>query len=379
MHETRINLGEYPELSASLHGEARPETLYTSCQRLLANCGMESTIDMLPATVTRWYAETELTGQPLYARVGKLSSKRGEEHLPVIVFDETSDLPVETGNYLALAFQKFGDKVSLQTQNSINPLIDDPRYLALAQKVVRGIALQDMQEREAAKDKWADRVETVTRLGRQAYAYLTDNTQEYNRTLREYSTRGARRRFRLGVSTAAMMLGYGHVLTGDVDAKLGPVPLPQPIEMFVDMANQEDHAAQGFREPKGAAALKVGEQDRQLPLIDTYDVQGVPDATDETGYGAGRRLPEVSRPGLYKVNYLSRFRNPPEAVNAAKDPYCFTVYGNFRNGKSSAFTQDTDAAANLRIEVRNAEELEACIADGGNAEIKGSFYIWQDK
>ena len=380
MRESRINLGEYPELSASLRGEIRPETLYSSCQRLLANCGVESTIDMLPATVTRWYSETELTGQPLYARLGKLHGKRGEGQMPIIVFDESPELPVETGNYLALAFQKFGDKVSLVTQNSINPLIDDPRYLTLAKDIIRGVAMQDARARETAKDRWTGRVETVKALGKRVYDYFMDNSVRYSG--KEVIDVGKERRITWGLRAGAFMLAYGHLLGGDIDARIGPLPLPQPIELFVDLANKDEHAAQGFKEPKGAVELAVGDRDKQLPVIDTYDTRGVPDATHTTTYGAPpnerKEYKEVSEPGLYEVNYKTW---PPVQSRGGETarPYCFTVYGNYRGGKSSAFTQDADTAANLRVAVKNTEELEACITGMDALEIEGSFYIWQDK
>ena len=380
MSKARIDLGEYPELSASLRGETHPETLYASCQRLLANCGVESTIDMLPATVTRWYAETELTGQPLYARVGRLHGRRGEGQLPIIVFDESPELPVETGNYLALAFQKFGNKISLVTQNSINPLIDDPRYLALAKDIIRDVAVEDVRERESAKDRWADRIGTVRLLGKKVYGYFMDNSTRFNG--KEVIDVGKERRITWGLRAGAFMLAYGHLLGGDIDARLGPLPLPQPIELFVDLGNKDEHKAQGFKEPKGAVELAVGDRDKQLPVIDTYDTRGVPDATHTTTYGAPpnerKEYKEVSEPGLYEVNYkiLSPMQN--QGGDTAP-PYCFTVYGNYRSGKSSVFTQDAATADNLRLEVRNTEELEACIVDGDGPEIKGSFYIWQDK
>lgn len=386
MESPRIDLSDYPELSANLetqkNGYASPEALLTSAEVLLGECGVETTIDNLPAVATKYACTVEHNGQTLYARIGKMTPKRGGAHLPQIVFDKTPGLPIETDNFTALGFRFFGDNIAVIVQNELDPLLNEPPYLELVKKVTDRIAVQALESREAARQAKESRRQAVKQVPRRLRAYFGDRQTIYDKPVAD--TVGEWRILKFGTTALALILGYGgQTVDRSIDAKLGPLPMPQPIELFVDLNNVPDHQAQGFKKPKEATVLQVGNKDISLPLLGSYDTRGVPSAYN--GYGPY----EESKPGLYRVDFASTAniqaqQSDTTTTSMAQEiapplEKCVTVHGNYYGAATRVFTQDADTAEKMRITVKDEKTMQACPIEGEEHRPAGSFFIWQNK
>ncbi len=359
-----------PELAHSLDpetkGVSRAEALYAQAETLLIHAGRTTTINSVPGIATPWSCEIIIGSQLYYARLGKLDNPDDEDNLPLFLFDTTPNRNVQTVDAFALRFKEYAGVPSLIAQNELDPLVDDPRYLKVAEEVIRGVAEKYDEYRQAEIAAKAARRNVIGRTIRHLRQYFNDKNYREGEFTHNV---GDHRKVVAGSLALAGVLGYGHLVDGSVDAKIGPVPMPQPIELFVDLGNWPDHRAQGFSEPQGAADLRVGAQNTKLPILDTYRTSGVPDSTRSEGPTGALVHYEESRPGLYRVDLPSP---------TAKAGECVILAGDYRGGESSAFTQDVDIANNVRLNVQSAKELEVCTVEGAT-QPEGSFYIWQNK
>ncbi len=376
------NKSAYAALRRSLNAEmgleasGTAEGLCVEADTLIRNFGKDGTINHLPAWVSAGYVQRDdLADRRLYVRLAKLKNPGDGDELPFIVFGETPSLRTNTVKMRALRFQEFAGDVSLRIDEGVEPLLNDPEYLTLAAELIKGIAGHSaavVEQEQSAKEA---RRQRVARVGQAIRAYFNDkgHTPRYS----SFETVGDRRKFILGAWTVVCALSYSHLAFGSADAKIGPVALPLPIELFVDLDNMADHRAQGFGEPEMAVALRIGDKGVRLPLFDEYDAEGAPDATQMHGVAPNYSFTEESKPGLYKVNYPSAAKLTGTAEGEPKPPHCFKVLGNYRNGNTKVFTQDAATAEEVYISVKDANELEACVVNDKSGSLGGSFYIWQ--
>lgn len=168
-------------------------------------------------------------------------------------------------------------------------------------------------------------------------------------------------------------MGYGAFF--GADAKVGPVPMPQPIEFIVDWNNAPDHKAEGFPKPDGAAELSLSNQVVSPPLLTDYDTSGAPDALYEEFVFAESvtnpaNIRRQVRPGLWEVKYSL----PYTPRNGEKDVLgngCIALFGNFTDGRTSVFTQDV--GTEVGISVLDADVAMICGATDNHVD--GSVFV----
>ncbi len=361
--DKKIDIANLPELARNLDpilGESNTaDSLCATSEGLLSSRAIETTINGIPSLVSPWACEVPFGERTLHARIAKLKKPQEGNELPIIIFGDKPGPNITTTNLFALRFKEsaVGD-VSLMTQNGLDPLLDDERYVELARTIIDDISSQYTQDNLARQAR-------KHRISKAVKAYFMDNERPYYHS--SFDTIGERRRVTLGASILALVLSYGHLPFGNVDAKIGPVPMPYPVEAVVDIDNRSDHAALGFNEPQQGVELRIGDKNVRLPLLDSYDTSGVPDATFSNGTSMKADDFELSKPGLYKVEFVSSVR----------EGECETVRGDYRNGVSKAFTQDSTIVDNVRLNVKSAKELDVCaVAD---VNFTGSLYVWQEK
>lgn len=378
-----IPINDFAELSTSLEHvdpAAAAENLCLSAEALLDQCGRESTVNSIRAIVTPHMCDVTLDGKLLHARLARLQGT--EDDLPHIVFDETAELTVVTSNYSAMAFREFAGDRTLTVLAGGEPLVNDSRYIKLADKIITTISEKAQQEKLAEATAKAARKHHVLKGAGRAmaapYRYFTSKdyvSSEY------FDNRGESRRVKAGLSLAALVLLYAHLPFGHIDAKIGPVPMPDVIEWIDDGINKTAHKAQGFAQPAGAASVEVGSPVGQVPLLPAYNTEGVPDATttdgdrDSTWYTG-----EESQKGLYESDFDFAYhpKNKEEQTTAAFGPDgCYAIDGNFVSGHSYVFTQTPGFNDKVKLSVSNVHTLEVCKTDPQDKNFKGSVYIYR--
>lgn len=213
-------------------------------------------------------------------------------------------------------------------------------------------------------------------------------TTEYRKTqamLREknHADRQQRRRIAksIGALAATVALLYGHSLVDNhLDATIGGIPLPQPIEAIVDWANMPDHTATAFSKPEHAAPITVGDKNVTIPFVATYDTHEAPDASYlplEDQYGG-----EVIKPGLWESDF--DFGYHPKTRSTKKsaqfdDRDCYTINGNFLKGKTWVFTQTPDINKHITLNVVDSDRARVCKKDPEAKDFNGSLYFWQTR
>lgn len=172
----------------------------------------------------------------------------------------------------------------------------------------------------------------------------------------------------------AAVLGYGpQVQNEHTDAKLFGIPLPQPIEIIVDLNNRPDHTARQFPSPDINETFSAQKPRNNIPVIWDYDTKGVPST-------AFRRLPfmqperQESSPGLYALD----LNNPKDE---APDNDCFVVEGNYGPGKTKIFVTDSSVAEHIYVyptRMGDERRMSVCIAGEDSLSPNSRLYIYQD-
>ncbi len=143
--------------------------------------GVESTVNGLPARVTKDAIPVEVDGKTYLARVYMLNAvgEDDEDVLPGIGFDETPDVAIVTPNANALRFMRTwsNDKPAIiADSNDMSPEVDRPEHVEIVRNVLRGIATQiaerKQQEAQVSIDAKRERAEsrrgTARAIGRGA-------------------------------------------------------------------------------------------------------------------------------------------------------------------------------------------------------------------
>lgn len=382
MDRPHTGKNQFPELTRSLELSAEglaasPASLCAEAETLIANYGTDSTVNGLAAKISAEYSlRQDIGDRPLYVRLAKLKKPGAGDELPFIVFAEDDRIPVKTPRLRALRFQEYVGDISLVALNGPNPepVMNDERYLKLVTEITLDIESKSAEGTEAAR---ARREAQKHRFTKAIAGWFMDKAKpDYSEY---FDTVGQRRTVAVASSLIALLLSYGHVPFGNEDVKIGPLPMPQPIELLVDWNNAPDHKAQSFKEPLEAAELRISDDEMPIPVLDAYDTKGVPDASYiDAQYSI---LKEESRPGLYRVDFAF---STPKPVTEGKETKptqrnCVTVLGDYHTGVSRVFTQDLTTAQHMRAIVSNTRHLNVCEIEGAPEGLRGSFYVWQDK
>lgn len=344
----RSSLG--PESEAGLSGEVAG--LHYTAEALLEQAGKETTINGLAGVATPQSYQVRMGEVPMYARLGRLapgkSQTTSETDPPKVIFCTTSDFNrIRTPNIGALSFTDGLYGPQLIAVNGTEPVIDDPKYIELTKTIVADLSRQydETKQRERANKSYEAR--------------------------RKQARRETRMRIVGGLAVAGLLL-YGQPIAEmamgkHIDAKLGPVPMPAPVEWVVDMAHIDEHEATAFGKPDGALPLEVGATSIRIPVISNYDTGGVPDASYVRGNGdsnGGVYVREQVDLGLWRSNFS--FDDPSSDNKNARpdvrfDPDgCYNIYGNYSDGKSSVFSQTPNINNLVELDLVNASTLKVC-------------------
>lgn len=131
-----------PSLSPEQVTRGEVETLCSIADNLLVLDGEDSTVNGIPARVTREYFDTEIAGKRYYARVYRFNgnSNFSDQPQPAIIFDETPEITAVSKNHLAVRFKEFGGGISLVVDNDeLDPELDRPEHVNAVQSVLNGL------------------------------------------------------------------------------------------------------------------------------------------------------------------------------------------------------------------------------------------------
>ena len=214
--------------------------------RILEHGGVSSAVNAIPAKITPWFKGLEIDGVMHFARLAQYE-KDEQQPLPFVVLARDQEVPVTTPSPSLLTFRDGLGHISLIVSNSLNPLVDDERYVSLVANIISDISEQyqeDVLNRESVTTQARRRFRAATQAVKEYF-----NDGEYSEF---FGDRGDRRTFVALAMSVTALLGYGHLPFTGADAKIGPIPMPQPIEFLVDWNNAPDHKAQSFDEPTDA-------------------------------------------------------------------------------------------------------------------------------
>lgn len=378
----------YPELVASLTGEqaTSADMLYSTATLLLEQNGIESTVNGVDARVTQDFAFVQLGNRDYRARVAQIGGhKRGRSQATpaqtMIVFDEDDSMRVRTASPFAISFRDFAGNTDLVVANNMDPLVGDDRYAKLVQDILTSIGEKATLRRENAPGKLQTLQDRLT--SRRPARIVVENYFNSNERLGKnslFETKGDRRRFVRGVLGVTALL-YVHTPFTNSDAHIGPLPMPAPIELAVDIGNMPDHAATGFDVPAGATQLVIGDAPSRLALLPDYDTSGAPDTTYKDLNGAQYN---ESKAGLYALTvpesdtrYDRDMGKDMPLTNPATD--CYVVRANTSGGRTLVFTQTPQLLEQVTVQAVSAESVEVCpVGDIKLDDItEGKIYFYQ--
>lgn len=177
-HEVNASLIA-PALSGELVSQGLLQGMLRQAEIILAEEGTRTTINGVPATVSRSFAPTTVGDKQFFARVYKFLPnsdlhESAADMLPGIVFDETEDVTVQTPNPYAMRFMEFGDVLRLQFDDVANdmvaPVVDDPAHVALFKTLLTAIEGQtkelQLQQETTRRYSRQDRLETIGHAAR---------------------------------------------------------------------------------------------------------------------------------------------------------------------------------------------------------------------
>lgn len=405
--QSKISIAHMPELIQNLKGGIETtdgDYLRSFAEDLLQKCGQEATINGRPANVTKYACEIDGDNvedvKTFYARAAQFEP--GTQ--PFIVFGQSSDSRrIRARSPMALTFSGVGDGTMVLSNRGIEPVENNPDEIALVGKILENIG-----------EQYADSKNRVRRSLSRATRYAKDVTLDTKKRLQDYytderpfdhtgkdilieldrdkDTVGNRRLIKTAAAIGIGSVLYGHMIPSVLHGNLGDarliIPLPQPIEAIVDWNNHVDHVAQGFDKPDGAAPAVVGQPINHIPLLNDYISIDVPDAS----YGADNfwnsYQGEESRPGLYESDFDASY-HPGVSVSqygthSLRDSAefnsegCYTILGDYTDGKSMVFTQTADINQKIELKVRDAESLDVCLKNPDDTSAKGSVFVWQN-
>ena len=149
---TRLPLIDATSLSSSLTPEivtnGEMQAIVRSAEAILAVDGVESTVNAIPARVSKGYAEVKVGKKVYYARAFSLEDNE-EQQLPGIVFDETIDPEVQTPNPFALRFVGDKDRPLLMRDNELDPIINSPQDIALVKDILKVLGHAKVEREQA--------------------------------------------------------------------------------------------------------------------------------------------------------------------------------------------------------------------------------------
>ena len=378
----------YPELVASLNGEqaTSADMLYSSALILLEQNGADSTVNGIDARVTQDFALVQLGTKDYRARVAQIGGqKRGRSQATptqtLIVFDEDDSVRVRTGSPFAISFREFAGNTDLVVANNMDPLVGDDRYAKLVQDILTIIGEKAVQRRENTPGRWQE-LQSRMAARRSIKAIVNEYFTSGERLGRNsfFETKGDRRRFVRG-ALGLTALFYVHVPFTNSDAHIGPVPMPAPVELAVDISNMPDHAATGFDTPAGATQLVIGDAPSRPAILPDYDTSGAPDSTFDDMNSA---LYNESKAGLYALTvpendmrYDSDQGKDVPLTNPATG--CYVVRANTSGGRTLVFTQTPQLVNQVTVQAVSAESVEVCPVGDITLEnlTKGKIYFYQ--
>ena len=383
---TPVDISDMGVLSDTLR--AKEPTIGELCEHaadILNRGGAETTVNNISGFATKQSYKVVLDKQPLYARLACKLDKDGTPNGPLsVIFCKGSDFSnIRTNNdyFSALTFDSSGNHLVAGTGR--DPVTDDPKTIQLVTTLVGKLSEELHKDEEAgrtarAKAEAAERKATEVAAQEAAKQEIEEKWERY--------LRHNRRVHRSKVAAAWLIVAALSYAPEIVDTAIGQhvdvptigsVPIfPYEVEMFVDGNNAPDHTAQGFSRPAGALAISAGEPTVSLPLLPEYNTKGVPNASMNDGLG--NYDGELSKPGLY----VSDFSTKPKAGNDYFDGdygknNCYPIDGDFREGKTSVFTETPGLDKIVSLSVVNVTTLNVCKLPNVPKNAGGTIYLYQ--
>jgi hypothetical protein len=348
------NISHLPELVRNITADPEQETakdLHAQAQTLLEDTAVKTKINGISAVVSEYTHEVTTGDKKLYARLARYRGRKQPSELFFVFGESEQPKDITAKNPLALAFYDMGGEVSLRVTDGAEQFVDDEQYERLATNIVEKIDAERAAVQAKPKGEETDERKNVIRS-------------------------------RIIIGAAAIGIAYGHLLFNHVDAKIGPIPLPGPVEYVVDWNNIPDHRATGFAEPIGALHVKVGMPSSEVsdvPTLLNYDTGGAPDAS--TFHSTYDYRGENSHPGLYESNFNFSTAVDPIDSNASpaafNDGSCYTINGDFEPGKTEIFSQSPNFTKKVTLDVVSPDKMMVCKKDARDVSFDSSIFIYQ--
>lgn len=355
---------------------------------LLAECGVDAAINGRPSVVTKYACEVDASTDELsktyYARVAQYKNHPS----PFIVFGEDdSSKKVVARNPQAITFSNLGEEAMLNVQNGLDVSVNSTNHLAIVNNILETIGTKYADEKMTASERRAERARKIGGATKSVIEGFKSIPHKIERDWNDtYSNNISRKAITTVVGLGVL---YGpQIAAGHADAKLFGIPMPQPIELLVDINNAPDHKAQAFDAPQGAAEVHVGQDITDIPMLTGYSTAGAPDASFNSS-AIGYQFDE-SRPGLYESDFNAADRNSayyPATDGQDRgnqksadfgDDGCYTVLGDYADGKTVVFTQTAGLDGKIKVKAVNQRELQVCLTNPSDANAKGSVFIYQN-
>jgi len=361
-----IDISDYGVLSEALTpSDTTINKLARTAENLLEHVGISTLVNGEPARVTNLAVPVSLRDQPLYARLAYPTTRPNTlVDMPAIIFctnKNTDNITTNDGYFSALLFNggKF-EGTHLIAGNGHKPAVDDPEHVTLANTIIQGLTDQykDVQQKERAAQAAQEKADRETIEQRKARLRGTGKV--------------------LGSLTAATVLLYGpQVIQHDtIDARSGWMVWPDVVEWIVDAANYSEHIAQGYSKPPEARTLHPGQTVTALPVIPSFGKQEVINVDANRDSHDGSHVAGKVEPGLYQTHFSIK---DASAVKRLDADGCYTVKGDFANGRTSVFTNSRAFNESAYIKVVSNKEAEVCLRAIVPRDFHGTAYFYEEK
>jgi hypothetical protein len=337
-------------------------------EALLNETGKVTTIDGLSVTATPESSPVKLRDNILHARLARYLGSTAD--FPSIVFctnDDFSNLQTTNNYFSALVFRKPAEEVHLVAGNGYNPVVDKDEHVKIAQTIIDDLAGQNRIKVAAEKQKTiADEKKAAEIAEEKRIAAI-----EKRENILDYAI------------FAGEIVGYvalvGALLWGPqaldikhIDAKIGPVWMPDFVEWLVDANNMPDHRATGFPQPAGALPLSFGTSVNDVPFLTNYNANNAPQATFHS-ISASAIPYDESKPGLYSSN----FNFDKTKKDSKPADFCYDIRGNYILGKTVVFTQTPHFNDAVTLDIKTSNSLEVCKKPSYKDSYSGSVLLYQ--
>lgn len=398
----KISIANLPELQDRLNNPAgNPETaqsshLYAIADEMLSdvNATFKTRLGGRQVTVTKFTCPIEDSVH--YARLARFVPRSHDETSAsdtMILFDTTdSQNSIKTNNPNGgIPFHdELDGSVSIFMNRGAEPLNDEEKekYLQIAGAIIGNLngkytelVSQIETEQEAKKHRIRKGAGAAARGvgGAITSPYKFFTNPKSRSAFDTYKTKGSYRRAWAVWLAVAAGINYGHLPFDDhPDAKIGDVPMPYPIEWFVDWANIPDHQATGFAKPDGALDIAYGHDVGKIPILPNYRTDGVPNTSSIPEVDAAYKG-EFSKPGLWEANFSESY-NPEKGWDREDAQFingCFTIDGDYNEGKTEVFSKTEGVNDMITLNMPNSWTLEVCKKDNAPDDFKGSLFIYQ--